>query len=131
MNGARSGPRSGKPRRDGVRAVAFGVLITGLAAACSPATGGPEVYRTVNRTLSVLEEATRSFVRLDSGEGDGLAVMDGLAFSTGVLEVLVRGEDEEGRSSRGTAFARSPPAATRPPLGMHPIPTPGSSFASW
>ncbi len=104
MKGARSGPRSGKPRPPVARATAIGILLAGLAMACVPGAGAPEVSRTVNRTLSAHVDPAGSFVRLDSGEGDGLAVLEGWTFSTGELELRVRGEDVEGRSFVGLAF---------------------------
>jgi hypothetical protein len=68
------------------------------------AASGPPITRIVNRDLQVLQEDSRSLIRLDAREGDGIAILDGAAFSEGVIELDVRGEDAQGRSFVGVAF---------------------------
>ena len=60
--------------------------------------------RTFNRNASVLEESTRRGVRLSQAPGDGLAWVEGLAFTTGTIELDLRGKNAPGQSFVGVAF---------------------------
>jgi hypothetical protein len=81
-----------------------------LATACALApttaafaqTGAPPQVH--NRTLSTVAEGGRQVFRLDAREGDGVAWWPDAAFSTGVIELDVRGRDVQGESFVGIAF---------------------------
>lgn len=84
-----------------------------LAPACMPAparepsgSGGaaPVVERAVNRTFTLVQEGRGPVIRLNGQDGDGLAIVAGPAFSEGVLELDVKGEDLQGGSFVGIAF---------------------------
>ncbi len=62
---------------------------------------GIEVY---NRQLTLLTEPSYSGIRLSKNEGEGVAWLKDVSFSTGVLEFDVRGENVEQHSFVGIAF---------------------------
>lgn len=75
-----------------------------LAQEGGTADRAPVIAHVVNRDLTRLQENSRSVVRLSAREGDGLAILEGVTFSEGVVELEVRGEDAQGRSFVGIAF---------------------------
>jgi hypothetical protein len=87
------------------RAASLAVALLGAHAAVVSAQRAPTIVRTVNRTETVVQENGRSIIRLDAKEGDGLAIVEGPAFSEGTIDLLVRGEDVQQRSFVGVAFA--------------------------
>lgn len=62
---------------------------------------GLEVY---NRELSLIKEGTRNGIKLSKAEGEGVAWIKGVEFSTGILEFDVRGENIKQHSFAGIAF---------------------------
>jgi hypothetical protein len=62
---------------------------------------GIEVF---NRELSLLQEAARTGIRLSKAEGEGVAWIQGLEFSEGIIEFDVRGENVKQHSFVGIAF---------------------------
>ena len=87
------------------RVASLAVALLGADPASAIAQGTPTIARTVNRTQTVAQENGRSIIRLDAKEGDGLAIVQGPAFSEGTIDLLVRGEDAAQRSFVGVAFA--------------------------
>jgi hypothetical protein len=57
-----------------------------------------------NRTLSVLIADQKKGVRFLANEGDGVAWLDGVDFSNGIIEVDIRGKDVLQQSFVGIAF---------------------------
>jgi hypothetical protein len=64
----------------------------------------PGIAQVINRDLTILQENSRSVVRLSAREGDGLAILADTVFSEGVIELEARGEDAQGMSFVGVAF---------------------------
>ncbi len=62
---------------------------------------GGQVY---NRSATVLREGGKSGIRLDAREGDGVAYLDGVRFTEGVIEFDVRGKDVMQQSFVGVDF---------------------------
>ncbi len=62
---------------------------------------GAQVF---NRTLSITKEGGRAVARLDARPGDGGAVLAGVLFSEGAIEVDLRGKDVAQQSFLGVAF---------------------------
>src|SRR6478672_10184022 len=62
---------------------------------------GIEVF---NRELSLINEQSHQGIRLSKDEGEGVAWLKGIEFSTGTLEFEVRGEDVKQHSFVGIAF---------------------------
>ncbi len=60
--------------------------------------------RVVNRTATPLSDAATRGIRLDERPGQGIAWIRGVRFSTGVIEVDVRGKDVFQKSFVGIAF---------------------------
>lgn len=58
----------------------------------------------VNRTVSVFNEGNTKGVRLDEKEGEGVAWLNGMQFTNGVIEFDVRGKDVLQKSFVGIAF---------------------------
>jgi hypothetical protein len=80
-------------------------LAATLVCAAVPAAaqiGAPSHVR--NRTLSTLTEDGRQVFRLDARDGDGVAWWPDVAFTTGTIELDVRGRDVPGASFGGVAF---------------------------
>lgn len=65
----------------------------------------PATWRIHNRNASLMNDAGRNVVQLDAGTGDGIAWLVGSSFSTGTIEVDLRGRNNPGRSFVGIAFA--------------------------
>ena len=65
----------------------------------------PPIGRTVNRTHSIVRENGTAIVRLDAKPGSGFAVVQGVPFGEGTIELEVRGEDVQQQSFVGIAFA--------------------------
>ena len=59
---------------------------------------------TFNRQISWFTENEREAIRLSDNEGDGIAWIRGVEFSSGVIEVDIRGTDELQEFSAGIAF---------------------------
>jgi hypothetical protein len=57
-----------------------------------------------NRSLSVLNDGTRKGVRLSQNPGVGIAYIEGVEFTDGVLEIDIRGKDVQQQSFVGVAF---------------------------
>lgn len=57
-----------------------------------------------NRSLSLVKDDSRAGVHLDEKEGDGVAWLKGIQFSSGTLEFDVKGKDLQGQSFVGLAF---------------------------
>jgi len=62
---------------------------------------GIEVY---NRELSMIKDGSRAAIRLSKAEGEGVAWIKGVEFSSGTLEFDVRGENVKQHSFVGIAF---------------------------
>jgi Domain of Unknown Function (DUF1080) len=62
---------------------------------------GLEVY---NRELTVIKDGSRAAIRLSKAEGEGVAWIKGVEFSSGTLEFDVRGENVKQHSFVGIAF---------------------------
>lgn len=79
---------------------------TALAAAPAPLAPTLEgrALEVVNRLAEPLEEEGVTGVRMSAAEGDGLAWVDGVTFSSGVIELRVRGRNLPGQSFVGVAF---------------------------
>jgi hypothetical protein len=58
----------------------------------------------VNRNISLIQEGSRVGVHLDEKEGDGLAWLKNILFSSGTIEFDVKGKDVQGQSFVGLAF---------------------------
>lgn len=63
--------------------------------------GDMEVY---NRDISLLDEPSHQGIRLSKAEGEGVAWLKGIAFSEGIIEFEVRGENIKQHSFVGIAF---------------------------
>jgi hypothetical protein len=63
-----------------------------------------QAYEVFNRTSSALDEAGKKGLRLSEASGNGLAWVEGLTFTEGVIEFDVRGRDELQKSFVGVAF---------------------------
>ena len=57
----------------------------------------------VNRTLSLYENSVGA-MEMNAAEGDGLAILQDISFSTGSIEIELLGENSPGRSFIGLAF---------------------------
>jgi hypothetical protein len=58
----------------------------------------------VNRKLTLINEEAHKGVRLSKEDGEGIAWLKGIAFSNGIIEFDVRGEDVKQHSFVGIAF---------------------------
>lgn len=57
----------------------------------------------VNREITSIDKKTNT-IMLNNKESDGLAIIEGEEFTTGTIEVDIKGEDLQGRSFVGVAF---------------------------
>ena len=57
-----------------------------------------------NRSLSVLNDGARKGVRLSESPGDGVAYLEGVEFTNGVIEFDIRGKDVQQQSFVGVVF---------------------------
>jgi hypothetical protein len=57
-----------------------------------------------NRSLSVLNDGARKGARLSESPGDGVAYLEGIEFTNGVIEIDIRGKDVQQQSFVGVAF---------------------------
>lgn len=64
----------------------------------------PAVWRTYNREAALVEDVGRNVVRLNTGNGDGVAWLVEPNFATGTIEVDLRGQNKPGQSFVGIAF---------------------------
>jgi len=66
----------------------------------------PDLTKTVviNRTASIVDEDGRKALRLDERPGDGVAWLENLQFTNGVIEIELKGRDVLQRSFLGVAF---------------------------
>ncbi len=64
-------------------------------------SGGLQVQ---NRTITPLQEAGNQGVRFSAKEGDGIAWLNGINFSDGIIEVDIRGKDVLQQSFVGITF---------------------------
>jgi hypothetical protein len=60
--------------------------------------------RVINRSASIVEEPGRRIVRLTQVPGEGVAWLEGIEFTTGTIEVDMRGKDVLQQSFVGIAF---------------------------
>jgi hypothetical protein len=101
-------------RREFVASTLTGVI--GLAhiprMAAQGKTAAPDLHalaaantlKLFNRTASPLVDGARKGVRLAEAPGDGVAFLPGVEFSSGTIEVDIRGKDLPQRSFVGVAF---------------------------
>src|SRR5262249_15395007 len=64
-------------------------------------------YILINRSASPLSDDNRRGVRISEAEGEGVAFLPDINFSTGTIEVDVRGKDVPQHSFVGIAFHRA------------------------
>ena len=64
---------------------------------------GDTELRLVNREISSTDKQEQR-IALSNRQGDGLAILDGVDFKTGTIEVDLKGENTPGRSFVGVAF---------------------------
>jgi len=57
-----------------------------------------------NRSLSVLNDGARKGARLSESPGDGVAYLEGVEFTNGVIEIDIRGKDVQQQSFVGVVF---------------------------
>jgi len=57
-----------------------------------------------NRSLSVLNDGARKGARLSESPGDGVAYLEGIEFTNGVIEFDIRGKDVQQQSFVGVVF---------------------------
>jgi 3-keto-disaccharide hydrolase len=57
-----------------------------------------------NRSLSVLNDGARKGARMSESPGDGVAYLEGIEFTNGVIEIDIRGKDVQQQSFVGVAF---------------------------
>ncbi len=57
-----------------------------------------------NRSLSVLNDGAKKGARLSESPGDGVAYLEGVEFTDGVIEIDIRGKDVQQQSFVGVAF---------------------------
>lgn len=87
-------------------ALAFNIP-AGAAAPITPdltSIQDPAAWRIHNRNATAMNEAGRNIVQLDANSGGGTAWLVGSAFSTGTIEVDLRGRNRPGQSFVGIAF---------------------------
>jgi len=60
--------------------------------------------RVFNRSVSALSEGAKKGVRLGESPGDGVAYLQGIEFTNGMIELDVRGRDLQQQSFVGVAF---------------------------
>ena len=60
--------------------------------------------KTINRKIVSIRENEKQFVHLDENAGDGIAILEGIRFSTGEIELEVRGKNVLQKSFVGVAF---------------------------
>src|SRR5213076_609089 len=65
------------------------------------APAGLEVF---NRTATGVQDGSRSGIRLSASAGDGVALLPGIQFTNGTIELDVRGKDVPQQSFVGVAF---------------------------
>src|SRR4051812_28593412 len=70
----------------------------------------PALCQAVNRTATAQAEAGRKFVQLDARPNDGVVWLRGSDFSSGSIELDLRGRDASGQSFVGLAFRGLDPA---------------------
>jgi hypothetical protein len=82
-------------------ALASAILLAVSTAAAAQSGPPPRVH---NRTLSTLTEGGRQIFRLDGRDGDGTAWWPDTTFTTGTIDVDIRGRDVPQGSFVGVAF---------------------------
>jgi hypothetical protein len=87
--------------------LAAAILVVAAAPATAQMAAPPQVH---NRALSTLAEGGRQVFRLDARDGDGVAWWPDVAFSTGTIELDVRGRNVPQGSFVGVAFHGADPA---------------------
>lgn len=97
------------PKPSALLSLSAAAIVAGCVPAVSPVAGGTsgaaaEIERVVNRELTKVQEGGAPVVRVSGREGDGLAVVKGVRFAEGVIELDVKGEDLQGGSFVGVAF---------------------------
>ena len=76
--------------------------LVGTAVPAAAQMSAPPQVR--NRTLSTLTENGRQVFRLDARDGDGVAWWPDVSFTTGTIELDIRGRNVQGASFVGVAF---------------------------
>jgi len=64
----------------------------------------PEMFKTINRTLSIIKEEGSTVVKLNEAEGPGIAWIKGKQFTDGNIEFDIKGKDLLQQSFVGIAF---------------------------
>jgi len=59
--------------------------------------------KVVNRDISSIDKATNA-IMLNNKPGDGMAIIEGVDFKDGTIELELKGENNRGRSFLGFAF---------------------------
>jgi len=67
-------------------------------------TLAPAGLEVINRTATGLPDGSRSGIRLSASAGDGVALLPGIQFTNGTIELDVRGKDVPQQSFVGVAF---------------------------
>ena len=82
-------------------ALASAILLAVSTAATAQSGPPPQVH---NRTLSTVTDGGRQVVRLDARDGDGVAWWPDASFTTGTIDVDIRGRNVPQGSFVGVAF---------------------------
>jgi hypothetical protein len=85
-----------------IRTALASAILLATSTAASAQTGPPPQIH--NRTLSVVADGGRQVYRLDAKEGDGVAWWPDIAFTTGTIDLDIRGRNVPQSSFVGVAF---------------------------
>src|SRR5207248_5606285 len=77
---------------------------TAPAVSAQQITLAPAGLEVVNRTATGLQDGSRRGIRLSASAGDGVALLPGIQFTNGTIELDVRGKDVPQQSFVGVAF---------------------------
>jgi hypothetical protein len=80
------------------------VLYQSLAQISKPDLTNVDSWRAVNRKPTIIKDGSRTAVQLNAVPGDGLLILEGSAFTTGVIEFDVKGKNVPQQSFVGFAF---------------------------
>src|SRR5205807_2156431 len=79
-------------------------LYTAPGVSAQQITLAPAGLEVINRTATGLPDGSRSGIRLSASAGDGVALLPGIQFSNGTIELDIRGKDVPQQSFVGVAF---------------------------
>ena len=79
-------------------------LYTAPGVSAQQITLAPAGLEVINRTATGLPDGSRSGIRLSASAGDGVALLPGIQFTNGTIELDVRGKDVPQQSFVGVAF---------------------------